>query len=197
MATLRLTPLLTMILSFLAILVVPARHSFASTAGSLLLSLGETNLRYDYGGRPQLGIDLSGGSRRLPVWVAAYAAASYDVRYCNDESCKAIHESTREAGVGLRGVWSTRRLHASIGAGPAWGRYHIELERPDFGVRSRYDYHGSGWWANAAALFRASGHLGLGGGVRYSRLDSAYRGLDLEAWTFHGTIGWLWPGAEE
>ncbi len=96
-----------------------------------------------------------------------------------------------EAGVGVRGVWTNRIVHISLGAGPAWGRYHLEEQGADSGPPARYDYRGMGWWAGGDALIRAGSHLGLGGGARYSQIE--YRqGFPEFAWSYHGTLGWLW-----
>jgi hypothetical protein len=174
------------ILGFLAF----AHPCSASTAGSVLLTLGVLDAE-DYS-RPQLGIDLSTGPRRWPMRISSYAAVSHEVLACVE--CSSADETTVELGVGLEGVLRASKLQGRLGAGPAWGRDHIDIEGDDSGGPSHYDHDRTGWWVRGLAVFRPVGHLGIGGGARYSRLgDSA---VELESWTFFGTVGWLWPGGE-
>jgi hypothetical protein len=172
-----------------ALLLLPA-SSWAATAGSVLLTVGETRGEFWSGGHPQLGLVFSCGPHFLPVQLTAHAAASYWADPINevDDGPGFVNYTIEEAGLGARGVWSNRIAHISLGAGPAWGRYHLEEDPAGaFSVT----YQGTGWWAGGDALIRAGSHFGLGGGARYSRIeynDSFHQ----YAWSYHGSLGWLW-----
>ena len=167
--------------------------AFAGAAGSVLISVGEAQGERWDDGQPQLGIDISLGPRSLPLQLTAYAAGSRwswnATATCAE--CSGSNENTiGEAGVGVRGVWRSRIAHVSLAVGPAWSEYHYE-EAPAFSVTNR----GTGWWAGGDALIRTGSHLGIGAGARHTRIEydphySAYM------WGFHGSIGWLWPGAD-
>jgi hypothetical protein len=129
------------------------------------------------------------------VQLTAHVAASYWADPTNevDDGSGFVNYTIEEAGVGARGVWSNRIAHISLGAGPAWGRYHLE---EDLAGAFSATYQGTGWWAGGDALIRAGSHLGLGGGVRYSRINYSPDGFDQfrfeqYAWSFHGSLGCL------
>ena len=175
-------------LSVIALLAWPTA-ALAGTAGGILISVGETTGELWGGGQAQLGIDLSLGPRLSPLQLAAYAAGS---RWTNSttaacDGCGPSEETVGEVGVGVRGVWGTQITHVSLGGGPVWGSYHVD-EAPSYS----YTLRGMGWWAGGDALIRAGSHVGIGGGARYSRIEYDRVTSSLYAWSYHGSIGWLW-----